>query len=223
MKKLQLHSLSLSLALLGCASPAYAQLMFSQYIDGSSNRKGLEIYNPDVSTVNLADYEIRQFSNGEAIKFNTFALQGSLASKTKFVIGRSELKAAIGDKVNQVAGLSYNGEDALVLLYKGTTIDRFGRVGEQPSNGWGSSVSSMKNSFSRLKKSNDVISIDPKAPFELESEWSKWSDQNAFNGYLGGAVSVLPISSSISCSTADTPIADLQFAPQDQRYMWFEV
>lgn len=221
MKPIKLHTLSLSLALLGCASPAYAQLMFSQYIDGSSNRKGLEIYNPDASTVNLADYEIRQFNNGEAVKFSAFALQGSLASKAKFVIGRSELKAVIGDKVNQVAGLSYNGDDALVLLYKGTPIDHFGRVGEQPSNGWGSSVSTLKNSFARLKKSNDVSSIDPNAAFDFESEWSKWSDQNAFEIYLGGTTPtpIPPAPSSISCSTTDTPIADLQAATQNQQYV----
>ena len=52
MKTLKPHTLCLSLALLGCSFPSYAQLMFSQYIDGSANRKGLEIYNPDSSTVN---------------------------------------------------------------------------------------------------------------------------------------------------------------------------
>ena len=36
------HTLALSLGLLGGSFPVYAQLMFSQYIDGSANRKGLE-------------------------------------------------------------------------------------------------------------------------------------------------------------------------------------
>mgnify|MGYP003618702054 FL=1 len=56
MQNLKPHTLCLSLALLGCSFPSYAQLMFSQYIDGTGYRKGLEIYNPDGSTVNLADY-----------------------------------------------------------------------------------------------------------------------------------------------------------------------
>jgi hypothetical protein len=30
--------------------------------------KGLEIYNPDGTTVNLADYEIQQFNNGGTAK-----------------------------------------------------------------------------------------------------------------------------------------------------------
>ena len=120
------HTLCLSLALLGCSFPSYAQLMFSQYIDGSANRKGLEIYNPDGSAVNLADYEIQQFTNGSTTKSAAFLLQGTLASKAKYIIGRSELQTEIGSKVNQVAGFAFNGGDALVLLYKGTPIDRFG-------------------------------------------------------------------------------------------------
>ena len=99
MKTLKPHTLCLSLALLGCSFPSYAQLMFSQYIDGSANRKGLEIYNPDSSTVNLADYEIQQFTNGSTTKSATFSLQGPLASKATYIIGRTELQAEIGNKV----------------------------------------------------------------------------------------------------------------------------
>lgn len=218
MKTLKPHTLCLSLALLGCSFPSYAQLMFSQYIDGSSNRKGLEIYNPDGSTVNLADYEIQQFTNGSTTKSAAFPLQGTLASKTKYVIGRSELQTEIGSKVDQVAGLSFNGDDALVLLYKGTPIDRFGRVGEDPGTGWGVSFSSYQNSLSRTKTSNNVTSIDSTAAFELESQWSKWSERNAFNSYLG-AVNTESTLAEISCSTADTPIADLQTSALNQQYI----
>ena len=219
MKNLKPHHLCLSLALLGCSFPSYAQLMFSQYVDGSANRKGLEIYNPDAGAVNLADYEIQQFSNGATSKSFSVSLQGSLSSKAKFVIGRSELQAEIGDKVNQVAGLSFNGDDTLVLLYKGTPIDRFGRVGEKPANnGWGTAITSYQNSLSRIKTKNDVTSIDPSEPFDLDSEWSKWSERNAFSQYLAGATTTPPLTS-ISCSTVDTPIADLQAVTQDQQYV----
>lgn len=87
MKTFQLKTLSVFLSALGAfsySSVAQAQLMFSQYVDGSSNKKGLEIYNPDGTTVNLADYEIQQFNNGGTAKTATFRLQGTLASKQKF-------------------------------------------------------------------------------------------------------------------------------------------
>ena len=212
--------LSLSMILLGCSFSVHAQLMFSQYIDGSANKKGIEIYNPDGTTVNLADYEIQQFTNGSTTKSATFTLQGSLASKAKYVVGRTELQTEIGSKVNQVAGLAFNGNDALVLLYKGVPVDRFGRVGEDPGTGWsGANFSSYKNSLSRIKISNNVTSIDPTAVFNLESEWLKWSDQNAFSQYLGTDSVVTPPVTTISCSTTDTPIADLQSATQNQQYV----
>jgi len=192
MQILKPHTLCLSLALLGCSFPSYAQLMFSQYIDGTANKKGLEIYNPDASTINLADYEIQQYTNGVTSKTATYTLQGNLASKAKFILGRSELQAEIGNKVNQVAGLAFNGDDALVLLYKGTPVDRFGRIGEAPTGGWGTTFKSAGNSLSRIKNKNDVSSVDPNSAFDLDSEWTKWSDRNAFSIYLGGDTATPP-------------------------------
>lgn len=217
MKLFKPHTLALSLTLLSCSFSSHAQLMFSQYIDGSANRKGLEIYNPDVSKVNLADYEIQQFSNGGTIKTLTVTLQGELPSQQKFVIGRSELKAAIGDQVNQVAGLSFNGDDALVLLYRGVPVDRFGRVGERPEGGWGTAVKSVANSFQRIETQNNVVSIESTANFNLDQSWTVWTDRNAFSNYLTGAVT--PPVTSISCNATDTPIADLQTAQQNQNYI----
>lgn len=219
MQNLKPHTLCLSLALLGCSFPSYAQLMFSQYIDGTVNRKGLEIYNPDGSTVNLADYQIEQYTNGATSKTATYTLEGNLASKAKFIVGRTELQAELGTKVNQVAGLSFNGDDALVLVYKGTPVDRFGRIGDKPaSGGWGTTITSYQNSLSRIKNKNDVSSVDPNNAFDLDSEWSKWSDRNAFSSYLGTGTTTPPITA-ISCSTADTAIADLQSAAQNQQYV----
>ena len=219
MQNLKPHTLCLSLALLGCSFPSYAQLMFSQYIDGTVNRKGLEIYNPDGSTVNLADYQIEQYTNGATSKTATYTLEGNLASKAKFIIGRTELQAELGTKVNQVAGLSFNGDDALVLVYKGTPVDRFGRIGDKPaSGGWGTTITSYQNSLSRIKNKNDVSAVDPNSAFDLDSEWSKWSDRNAFSSYLGTGTTTPPITA-ISCSTADTAIADLQSAAQNQQYV----
>ena len=86
MQNLKPHTLCLSLALLGCSFPSYAQLMFSQYIDGTGSRKGLEIYNPDASTVNLADYQIQLYSNVNKTTPTTVDLQGTLATKAKFTI-----------------------------------------------------------------------------------------------------------------------------------------
>lgn len=217
MKALKPHQLALSFVLLGASFSSHAQLMFSQYIDGSANQKGLEIYNPDAGGVNLADYEVRQYSNGQTTPSATFKLQGSLSGKQKYLIGRSELQATLKDKVNLVAGVSFNGNDALVLYYKGTAVDRFGRVGEDPSNGGWGNPSSKGNSFKRKATANNVTSIDPTAAFDLNANWTVWSDRNDFSSNLGGSTTP-PVTDNVSCSSKDTSIADLQTAAQGQRY-----
>ncbi|WP_445115785.1 ExeM/NucH family extracellular endonuclease [Acinetobacter sp. WZC-1] len=218
MKILKPHTLALSLTLMGCSFSSYAQLMFSQYIDGSSNRKGLEIYNPDNTAVNLADYEIQQYNNGVTTRTTTVRLQGSLASKQKFLVGRSELKTEIGDKVNQVAALSFNGDDAVVLVYRGTPVDRFGRIGERPASGWGTSVLSTGNSFKRVETENPAVSIDPTAPFDLDQSWSAWANRNEFSNLTASGTTTPPSTEVVSCSGTDTPIADLAQASQNQVY-----
>ena len=212
------QTLCLSLALLGCSFPSYAQLMFSQYIDGSANRKGLEIYNPDGAPVNLADYEIQQFNNGGTVKTLGVTLQGTLQSKQKYLVGRSELQTELGNKVNQVAGLSFNGDDAIVLVYRGTAIDRFGRIGERPTTGWGTAVLSTGNSFKRNETSNDALSVDATSSFNLDQSWTAWTDRNAFSSYIESGTVTPPVST-VACSTTDTPIADLQTTTQNQQYV----
>lgn len=42
-----------------------SDLFFSEYIEGSKNNKALEIYNPTSQTINLSDYRIIRWSNGQ--------------------------------------------------------------------------------------------------------------------------------------------------------------
>lgn len=222
MKNFKFHSIAVCLGLLGASSifsVAHAQLMFSQYIDGNSNKKGLEIYNPDATSVNLADYEIQQFNNGTTLKPLVFPLNGNLKSKGRFLVGHAALQTELGDKVNQVAGFTFNGDDAILLVYKGKVIDRFGRLGEQPiSGGWGTTTISKANSFTRLQTVNPVTEIDPTTAFDLDGSWRAWKDRNDFSNITGSATTP-PVSETVSCSSTDTAIADLNNkAIQGQNY-----
>lgn len=221
MKNFKFHSIAICLGLLGASSVfsvAHAQLMFSQYIDGSNNKKGLEIYNPDQTAVNLADYEIQQFNNGGTSKPFVYPLVGNLASKGRFLVGHTALQTELGDKVNQVAALSFNGDDAILLVYKGKVVDRFGRLGEQPaSGGWGTTTISKANSFTRLQTVNPVTEVDPKTIFDLDNSWRAWKDRNDFSNLTGSTTP--PITEIVSCSSTETPIADLNNkATQGQNY-----
>lgn len=222
MKHLKPKRIVICLALIGASSllsSAQAALLFSQYVDGNDNKKGLEIYNPDPNTVNLAEYEIRQYPNGESTPNLTVKLTGSLSTQSKHLVGHSYLKTALGETVNQVANLAFNGDDAIVLYHNGIAIDRFGRVGEQPANGWANI--SKGNSFKRRVLTNTNSSIDPTTAFDLLTSWEKWTERNAFSNYLTltSQPQPQPPLTSVSCSTASTPIADLQTATQNQQYV----
>ena len=79
------RSLVLAVVLLVCglagpsiASAASTDLFFSEYVEGSSNNKALEIYNGTGSAVNLATgvYNIQMFFNGSATAGLTINLTG---------------------------------------------------------------------------------------------------------------------------------------------------
>ncbi|NCA86775.1 MAG: T9SS type A sorting domain-containing protein [Clostridia bacterium] len=45
---------------------AQTDLFFSEYVEGSGNNKGVEIYNPTTQTIDLTNYWVARFSNGES-------------------------------------------------------------------------------------------------------------------------------------------------------------
>ena len=70
-KMLQMLKLTLVFWLTSSISGVYAQgncseLFFSEYIEGSSLNKGLEIYNPSMNTIDLSNYSVKIFANGSS-------------------------------------------------------------------------------------------------------------------------------------------------------------
>ena len=54
--------LSAALLLPLLSSPAYADLFFSEYVEGSSFNKAIEVYNPGPGAVDLSSYTVEQLS-----------------------------------------------------------------------------------------------------------------------------------------------------------------
>ena len=76
-------------------SPAAGELFFSEYIEGSSHNKALEIYNGTGATVDLSTYTVELYSNGAASPSQSVALSGSLADGDVFVLAHASADAAI--------------------------------------------------------------------------------------------------------------------------------
>ncbi len=118
----------LVLAAVAGAPPAHAaaptELFFSEYVEGSSNNKALEIYNGTGAAIDLATggYNVQMFFNGSATAGLTINLTGTVAAGDVYVLAQSAANAAILAQADQTNGSGwFNGDDAVVLR-KGTTV-----------------------------------------------------------------------------------------------------
>ena len=98
-------------------------LFFSEYAEGSSNNKYVEIYNPSSSSVNLSNYQIKGTNNGTAWGDNgerELALTGTLASNSVYIICTDAADQTILDKANLAlpyeSPVHYNGNDAIAIF-----------------------------------------------------------------------------------------------------------
>jgi predicted extracellular nuclease len=118
-------------------------LFFSEYIEGGSSNKALEIFNPLDVAVDLADYKVVLYANGATAPGNTLTFtEGTmLASGEVYVIYNSSAAQAIIDQGDVESSVTYfNGDDAVALVkIEGETerpIDIIGKIGEDPGSSW---------------------------------------------------------------------------------------
>lgn len=126
-----------SINIVGGSSGSCNELFFSEYLEGSSNDKALELYNPSGTTISLSAYNIEVYNNGSLTPSASFSLTGSLASNDAFVIANASATAtllALADATSSVC--QFNGNDAVALLKNGSVIDVIGEIGINPGTSW---------------------------------------------------------------------------------------
>jgi predicted extracellular nuclease len=165
-------ALGLGLGARQAQAQAADELFFSEYIEGSSFNKALEIFNGTGAAVDLSAYTIEQYSNGSSLAGLTFTLAGTLAHGDVFVFAHSAAAPEILAQADQTsnAGL-FNGDDALVLKHGTTMIDVIGQIGFDPGSQWGSGDASTADNT--LRRKNDLCVGDPDGAnaFAPELEW----------------------------------------------------
>jgi endonuclease I/chitodextrinase len=123
-------------------SNAVVELFLSEYVEGGSNNKALEIANLTDNPINLSTYSIKKQSNGDGPWINELALNGTIAVNEVFVMvhyqadNQTLLTEAdlIGPSTNNGAPVNFNGNDPVGLFKNDVLIDIIGVLGETASN-----------------------------------------------------------------------------------------
>lgn len=167
-------------------APAAGDLFFSEYVEGSSNNKYLEIYNGGTSAANLADYEVRLFANGATTATATLALGSLAGGPATLAPGATLVLRNASAALTLPAGVtayssgvtSFSGDDA-VAIWKTTTsayVDIFGVIGNDPGTAWTSgSLTTVNATLRRLTSVTAGVSTNPATFATLATEWEQFA------------------------------------------------
>ncbi|QMS84980.1 immunoglobulin-like domain-containing protein [Candidatus Xianfuyuplasma coldseepsis] len=106
-------------------------VFISEYIEGSSSNKAIELYNPTDAAIDLTGYVVVLYSNGSTDPGNTLDLTGqTIGAGETLVIYNSGAVADITDVGDISSNITYyNGNDAVTLEKDGVVIDIIGEIG----------------------------------------------------------------------------------------------
>ena len=167
-------------------------LFISEYIEGSSSNKALEIFNGTGADVDLSNYRMLRGNNGGTTSDTLNFPAKMLANGDVYVINNpsdtSSVIAAVQDTTSSIT--FYNGDDALLLQKNDgsgnwTTIDVIGVLLQDPGTGWNVAGVSNATSNHTLVRKPTVKHGNPDwassaGTDSLTSEWLVYA-QNDFS------------------------------------------
>jgi endonuclease I len=109
----------------------FSDLMITEYVEGSSNNKYIEIWNNTGASVDLSDYSIEIYYNGSTSVGKSISLSGTLAQNGIYIIANSSATAWSGTPDLSTGNLNFNGNDAVVLVNSNVkgNVDVVGTIG----------------------------------------------------------------------------------------------
>lgn len=150
--------------------PLYAQaeIMITEYVEGSGNNKAIELYNSGESAIDLSSYTLSRYKDGDETPTEMVALSGTLNAGELLVVYNSSADFTLGDEVNSLASstLYHNGGDAVGLFEGDSLVDVVGDVPTE--SGWGKEETLRKESLTA------ATTYDA-------SQWQSY-DQDTFDG-----------------------------------------
>jgi hypothetical protein len=187
-----------------------ADLIFSEYIEGSGNNKAIEVFNPNEEAIKLDYYQIAQLSNGgdDWEYFHLFPTGTVLEAGANWVMLNNETDETLFAAENADEVLSYpsvvhhNGDDARGLIIvtglDTTLVDIIGTIGPDPGDGWDvAGITNATKDHTLIRKGTvSEGNTDWSSSAGTTADNSEWivMDQN-FLDSLGSHTLVLPLPS----------------------------
>lgn len=164
------------------ASAVATDLLISEYVEGSSNNKAIEIENRTGAPIDLAadEYVLRIFFNG-ATTSTDIALTGTVVAGDVHLVLHP--MASVGVTADQIATINFNGDDAVVLAKSAsfTVVDSIGQVGVDPGSEWGTGLTSTQDNTLRRSATNDLADTDPSDAYEPAVQFGGFA-RDTFDG-----------------------------------------
>ncbi len=163
-------------------------VILSEYVEGTSNNKAVELYNPGPDAINLSsagsNYVVQVYANGSTSP-TTISLTGTVAAGATYVLVHSLATSTLLAVANQTnSSLAHNGNDALVLRVggaSGAVVDSFGQVGFNPGTAWSSNGVTTVDSTLRRKATVTIGDTNSTDSFDPSVEWDSYA-VNTFTG-----------------------------------------
>jgi uncharacterized protein len=166
------------------ATAAPDELFFSEYIEGSSYNKALEIYNGTGTPVDLAagGYTLHVYFNGSASPGTSAVLTGTVVDGDVFVFADGRAAQVILDQADQTTTANlFNGDDAVVLMKGDEVVDAIGQIGFDPGSQWGTGDVSTADNTLRRKAAICAGDTNTSDVFDPALEWDGFAT-DTFDG-----------------------------------------
>jgi hypothetical protein len=215
-------NLSLNITGFDCTdvTPVIADLFISEYIEGSSNNKCIEIYNGTGVAVNLSSYTLRVYNNG-SVSSTSIILSGTIAHGQVHIVCNPGAASGFLALANQTSGsANFNGNDAVALEKSGTIIDIFGRIGQDPDPtptvGWSQGGNSTVNKT--LVRNANVIAgnISNTLDFPaLATEWTQYPQDYISNLDIHTVNGINPVTLTVTDNNGNTSTCSATVTVED--------
>lgn len=147
-------------------------LFFSEYVEGTSSNKALEISAARDSVLDTC--KVGAYFNGSKEASVIAVLSGTLAAGHVLTLCTSTLKTQLGATCDQVGRLTFNGNDALAISCDGKLLDVIGQLGVDPGAAWGTGATTTADHS--LRRKCGITAGDPNGldPFDPSGEWQSF-------------------------------------------------